>query len=753
MSKKAIILCISVIAVLVLGVAVAVSILYSDVEHGADSKEERYMGDSRYGLFQAVPSDAVMIVDFASFRDVVKAFGETSILGGMAMESKPFETFVSRLASLTDLPMKSSRTVLSFHYSRNLSPLLVIDAGRSKDMPGDDVSELMELADSAGLFTRYLDGASVADKGSYLEKRSLLLISSSDVFLQSSERHVSQGISVLSLKGFYDVASKVTGNVRLFFANANADKLLHEVFNAPYAKYADFLKRVSDWVALSLDKSSDGSLTFSGCASYGPGMADYMNTLLSSSASVSGIPDILPSYTVFAASIPMDNAGAYVAAYEKYSDARIGLAKYMARHKELKSRAGISPKDWAEILKIKEVGTASFYIGQNLESLLFVKVGNADVQTIFKGTGVTTLKGYVPEVHPFMYSGFASSVFGGMFSLADESSFTYVNGWIVAGSKAGVGEFVNGRALENSLRKYLSDAGCSAPVEVKGLSLVSYASLTEDSRALEKVLRPSYSSSLAASVKDVVFAPVVMTVGKNGNISVSALKKKEIRSKAPVFERDTLVTVPKGPFKVKNSGTGKINDFYQQDNMYLCLGEEGGKGLWGVKFDSPICGRASTVDYFANGKLQIIFASGSKLYLIDRLGRFVSPFPIDLGKEVLIGPDVYDFNGKKKYNVMVLHKDNTVQMYNLQGKKPAEWKGITAKETVKDLPQAVKASGKTWWVVRTSIQTLIYPFYGGEPVTVFEGDRMIRPDSEVVPVKGGVEVTRYDGKKTVVELK
>jgi hypothetical protein len=92
-------------------------------------------------------------------------------------------------------------------------------------------------------------------------------------------------------------------------------------------------------------------------------------------------------------------------------------------------------------------------------------------------------------------------------------------------------------------------------------------------------------------------------------------------------------------------------------------------------------------------------------------------------------------------------------MYNLKGRKPAAWKGITADETIKDLPEAVKVDGSTYWVVRTSIQTLIFPFYGGDPLTVFEGDRKIRPDSKVVPVKGGVQVTRYDGRTVTVDIK
>lgn len=102
---------------------------------------------------------------------------------------------------------------------------------------------------------------------------------------------------------------------------------------------------------------------------------------------------------------------------------------------------------------------------------------------------------------------------------------------------------------------------------------------------------------------------------------------------------------------------------------------------------------------------------------------------------------------------MVLHTDNTIEMYNLKGKKPAAWKGITASETIKGLPEPVKVDGSTWWVVRTSIRTLIFPFYGGEPVQTGEGDRMIRPDSKVLPVSGGVRVTGYDGRTVTVELK
>ena len=120
----------------------------------------------------------------------------------------------------------------------------------------------------------------------------------------------------------------------------------------------------------------------------------------------------------------------------------------------------------------------------------------------------------------------------------------------------------------------------------------------------------------------------------------------------------------------------------------------------------------------------------------------------------MLGPDIYDFSGAGKYNIMVLHKNNTVEMYNLKGKKPDAWKSIAPDQTIKSLPEKLVVGGKNFWIVRTSIQTLIYPFYGGDPLTVLVGDGRIRPDSSVKVVDDStVQVSCYDGKNRSIKLK
>jgi hypothetical protein len=62
--------------------------------------------------------------------------------------------------------------------------------------------------------------------------------------------------------------------------------------------------------------------------------------------------------------------------------------------------------------------------------------------------------------------------------------------------------------------------------------------------------------------------------------------------------------------------------------------------------------------------------------------------------------------------------------------------------------------GKTFWVVRTSMQTLIYPFYGGESLTKLQGDAMFIPTAEVKVINSTtVEAECYDGRKRTVKVK
>lgn len=189
------------------------------------------------------------------------------------------------------------------------------------------------------------------------------------------------------------------------------------------------------------------------------------------------------------------------------------------------------------------------------------------------------------------------------------------------------------------------------------------------------------------------------------------------------------IKIPKGPFSVKNSATGKTCYIGQSTDNSIYM-EQGGKTLWTIPFNDKLCGKVEEIDYYENGKLQYIFIAGGKLYLLDRLGKNVKTFPKKLPCEPLLGPEVYDFNGNRKYNVMVLDKDNNIHMFNMKGQHPSSWKGITSDEQILGLPVLKKISDKSYWIVKTVQSTLVYPFYGGKEVKKLSGD--VDPSSIVL---------------------
>ena len=745
MSRKSLILCIVLLAVMVIGVGVAVAVLYSGVDDGGRTEGSGASAREQYRLLPAIPSDALAVCCFAETGAAVR-----DLLCGFEFPAALAESLeAGRFSGLS-----SSGMAVSLHYSGDLEALYVFDAGNSSSEPSEDAEALMAYMRSRGMTVEYVDCSAVSSER-YIQKRSVIISSDSDLLVKSAVRHLQNGISVMDASGFGDAVSAADADDVVLISNSHAKMLMSGIFAKKNAAVDSFIADFAQWTVIDLAKYDSSGVYAVMSGIFEKDASDFMSVIANTQPAVSGISHMLPAYTVSAVSLPMRNTQSYISAYQAYLDSKQALHKSRGKQKSLAAKTGISPEEFVKRLDIKEVAKAEFTLGKGIASVNLLKLGRQDT-LVFIGTQNKSFEGYVPEVHVWPYASYVSSVFGKYFELQDESCFTYMDGWIVSGSLDAVKHYVEGYALEYTLHEYMADAGQKDLLAVPS-AITAYVSATSYPRSNKASLKAPVLNAIDSLCGGAEYCPLIYhaTNGKKGvEMKVQMPRLTLLRTKAPGHERDTVVVIPQGPFRVKNSGTGRMNLFYQNSHGAICLQEENGKGIWGVPFKGKLCGTAQTLDYYANGKLQILFGSGNCIYLIDRLGHYVNGFPVDLGKPILLGPDVYDFNGTNAYNIMVLHKDNTIEMYNLKGRKPSSWKTIIAPETVKALPERIIVGGNTFWVVRTSIQTLIYPFGGGSALTSFKGDQMIRPDSEVRVVDAvSVNVDCYDGKQRTVMLK
>ena len=735
MTKKTIILYSSILLALLLGIGVAILVLYSGVRSSEDPSSKLSNRDVR--LLSCVPTDALAIAQFSDFSDISKELSDSS---SVLFSFSNIETSKKLVSILQDKNLGPS--IISFHPVGNIEAMFISDF--SKVLKNSEKKEeFISLVKKNELF--------MIDLGD-----DIWAISGSDVIAQSSKRHLDGDISVLDSKGFVDVAIRAIHEDRIFLSMSNIDKILPHIINRPYNKHSNFLKSVGEWVVLSLGEMNERGVFFSGDLSYESSNTDFVNVLNSSQGAKSQAAKMIPKYAVSFQSLMTVESDDYIKEYENFVDHNIGLGRIASKQKELAKKAKISPIIWAKELDIKEVATSVNVNLTEKSELLYIRLGKVNKEIVFKGTKVTDLKSYKREIEPFIYSDFVSSLFGNNFSVEDESFFVLLKNWIVVGSKKNLESYLKSDIYVNNLYSYMEDADLVSMVNNSSSIFLSYLNISEGNNYLNEVFKPELMKVYSKLAENYTYTPLVFSIIKGEEELSYNLDFKRLVIRQKFNKEDNISTpiIPNGAFKVKNSGTKKMNDFIQNADNSLSLKDENGKSLWTTKFSTPIAGRVAQIDYLKNGRIQFLFNSGSKLYLIDRLGRMVKPFPVNLGKEVILGPDVYDFNNRRTYNFFVLHQDNTIRMYNLQGKTPTQWKDIAPSETIINLPERIKVSGSTFWVVRTSVQTLIYSFYGGKSLVNFEGDKMIKPNSEIIPMAdGSIQATSYDGRKVLIKLK
>jgi hypothetical protein len=129
------------------------------------------------------------------------------------------------------------------------------------------------------------------------------------------------------------------------------------------------------------------------------------------------------------------------------------------------------------------------------------------------------------------------------------------------------------------------------------------------------------------------------------------------------------------PFVMK-SHVNKKDEVLVQDSLNTIYHfSSDGKLVWQKKLDGPIIGDIKQVDFFKNGKLQFFFATKQKLHVIDRLGNYVAPYPVDIKSKDLEFVSIVDYDNSKSYRFLLADRSGKVWMYdkgmqNLEGWQP-----------------------------------------------------------------------------------
>lgn len=759
MNNKKILIYGSVAAIILV---VIVSILFFRLFSGPHKEAAKEFDKDLISVFAGVPSDAVMVFDFKRLGNFAPMLQDTSSFAIMLLDDKnPLVSFQKQLVSfkeVEDIPF-----VYSLHYSakNSVSFLQVIDLSRF-----DRAAEVFEkLQTHASATKRRYNSAYIYSYPSGLNlsfHKNLILASNSSYVLESSIRHIENGTSILDNREFSKLIVGNGMNECLYLNHKQIGKLFSGEVDREFLKYSDFFLQLSSWSVMDFIQKP-GVLQLKGNFLNNREEANFSTIFYGQPKQKSQMGKILPAKTVLAVSLQFPDVKEYMAAYKLFLEVQKKLGRYNASQQSVRQGKELSPAAWIESMRVEEIVSAYCRFGEKCEWMTFIREKSSFGFNDMIASVVDKRKPVRAE--PFQYKGYMGSLFGGVFASCNEEFICKIGDWNVIGPRKMVDEFISGNANYFSLEDFLGQTPASGFLGRESSAKIA-VNVKEAGDSVLRIFKPYLRGLLGASLKKNNFEYLTTDIfpGESGKVEIElsfyATRLKELPEprvkpdgKGDMrFEVDSTIVLPKGPFEVKDVAKRSKAYLEQLPNMRLRYLDGNKKGVWAIPFETPLCGAVEQADLFKNGKLQMVFVSGDKLYALDRLGRFVRGYPVKLPEKVALGPAVLDIKGNREYTVMTLNTDNTLSWYDIKGNRLEGWKDIKAPEFIKELPRFREIGGKRYWVLKTPSRLRIYTS-GGKEIMIQDKKKIIDRESAVRPVAGNeVKVKGTDGKEFILDL-
>lgn len=127
------------------------------------------------------------------------------------------------------------------------------------------------------------------------------------------------------------------------------------------------------------------------------------------------------------------------------------------------------------------------------------------------------------------------------------------------------------------------------------------------------------------------------------------------------------------PVLVTNHNDNSRELLVQDLSSNLYLVDRAGKVVWKRNLDAAIVGEIYQVDYYRNGKYQWLFSTEGAIYLVDRLGRDVENFPLNLPATNTSGLAMFDYDRNGDFRMFVGCNNGNIYGWQKSGRPLTGW--------------------------------------------------------------------------------
>ncbi|GAA3570084.1 hypothetical protein GCM10022395_19700 [Snuella lapsa] len=257
-----------------------------------------------------------------------------------------------------------------------------------------------------------------------------------------------------------------------------------------------------------------------------------------------------------------------------------------------------------------------------------------------------------------------------------------------------------------TIKEQLSDAA--------SLLMVNSAS------GLENTLSKNFANNSNLKFDDYKASAIQLIYDTNFAHVNGIVKKIKTKARLNSISEELTVKLDKAllnaPQFVTNHVTNQKEIVVQDINNNLYLISNKGKVLWKKQLHGPVLGTIEQIDIYKNGRLQLVFATPHRVYVIDRNGNDVAPFPGKFNDEITQPLSVFDYDKNKNYRLLVT-QGKDVLMYNVKAQIVKGFIFKSANNRIISQPKHFRIGRKDYIALKTQNKLYILDRTGRNRVT------------------------------------
>ncbi len=573
-------------------------------------------------------------------------------------------------------------------------------------------------------------------------ERDLLFMSSSSLLLENSLLELDEK-KATDDNQFMEVKEKLSGEsgLQIFIQYDEFTKLAPLLFNRDQVFITESLKHFASWTGLDLVFETD-QIAFNGYTNY----ADSSNSLLSS---FSQSPQEFEEVTNV---LPYNTSMMF---YYGTADVKTYFDKMMIRDPELNENFSCYSSwlgnEWCFFM------TEPFDSTFGSETFLLVKTTDS-IEAIKCLSEISFADSIVVE----NYQGFRISetsdrdlmnlFFSNRFLELDNPFYAFIDQYVLfANSKSNLKVVIERYRANQTLAKNENFLKYAEHIS-NSSNLFVYINTFKTDQVIAGLLSKALHSKWKSNPSLGKFSPLTIQFSSFKNLfftsgSIQYAQENEEENQL-VWKCDLDSTVSYPAQIVKNHKTNELEVFVQDDANNIYLIDKTGKILWKKKIEGRIMGDVQQIDMLNNKKLQLCFNTQRFIYVVDRNGEYVAPFPLRLKSYASNSVMTTYYDANKDYRFFIACEGGNIYGFDESGNLLEGWnpKKVNCKITNPILYNNYQGLDYLIAYGNSNSQTLVY-------VLDRKGQgRSTAPFALEYPLNNSLTILNYDGTPVLISV-